>query len=188
MSGLRASGAWGSISEIAPSIGIKGQGIKNTDEAIESFVDLASDLGADTRSQKLAEAKAEYDAALAELEEIAADKGDVKILLVSRTPEFMYAAQPTNFPEIQSLEERGLDFVEVNPDMANGGFFANLSWEQAGKYDADVIMVDARETDDTAKQIDKLPAVKAAQVYEWKTAAPTATRSTPRSSATSPPG
>jgi len=54
--------------------------------------------------------------------------------------------------------------------MSYGGFFENLSWEQAGKYDADVITVDARETDDTAKQIDKLPTwqnlppIKAGQV------------------------
>jgi len=92
-------GLTGRISDLAPTIGIKGQGLKNTDEAIESFVELARDLGADTESQELAAARAEYDAALAGLKEIAADKGHVKILLVSRSPEFMYAAHPTNFPE-----------------------------------------------------------------------------------------
>lgn len=168
----------GQITELASTIGIKGQGIKNTDEAIESFVDLAADLGADTDSAELAAAKEDYEEALAEIKQVAAEKTDLDILLVSRTPELMYAAHPTNFPEIQTLEKLGLDFVEVNPDETYGGFFEELSWEQAGKYDADVIIVDARETDDVARQVDKLPvwqnlpAVKAGQVYEWKTAAP----------------
>lgn len=99
---------------------------------------------------------------------------------MSPGPEFMYAAHPTKFPEVQTLEELGPDFIDVNPDMSYGGLFEELSWEHAGKYDADVIMVDARATDETIRQLEgvgtwqNLPDVKAGQVYEWKTTAPLA--------------
>ncbi len=108
----------------------------------------------------------------------AKDKQGIKVLLASRSKEDFYVASPENFPEIQTLAEAGVEFVEVNADQATGGFFEQLSWEQAGKYDADVIIYDAREAPGTADEVAKiptwsrLPAAKAGQVYPWYTAAP----------------
>jgi iron complex transport system substrate-binding protein len=116
--------------------------------------------------------------ALDKVRQAAIGKDDIKVLLVSRSVDSFYAADPKNFPEIQTLEEAGVEFVDVAADPASGGFFEELSWEQAGKYEADVILYDAREAPDVAAKVSnietwsRLPAVRAGQVYEWKTAAP----------------
>lgn len=166
------------ILDQAPSIGIGGQGIPDTDTAIETFVELAGKLGADTDSPELAADKEDYDAALDRVKQAAEGKQDIKVLLVSRSKDTFYTASPKNFPEIQTLAKAGVQFVEVDADQAAGGFFEELSWEQAGKYDADVILYDAREAPGTPDEVAKiptwtrLPAVKAGQVYPWYTAAP----------------
>ncbi len=49
------------IFEAAPTLGLTGQGIPDTDAAIETFVELAGKLGADTDSDALAADKAAYD-------------------------------------------------------------------------------------------------------------------------------
>ncbi len=166
------------VKEIATTIGLQGQGLTGTDEAIQMFVDLAGKLGADVESAELAEDKAAYDAALERVRTAAKGKKEVKVLLMSLTQDGAYAAAPTNFPEVQTLKDAGVSFVEVDADQATGGFFEQLSWEQVGKYDADVILYDARTAAGDSDEImavptwSRLPAVKAGQVYAWRTAAP----------------
>ncbi|MFD2349903.1 ABC transporter substrate-binding protein [Nonomuraea ferruginea] len=71
----------------------------------------------------------------------------------------------------------GLDVVSpASPTESEGGFWEVLSWENADKYEADVILVDARAQSMKAGEMAKkptwseLPAVKAGQVYPWRAA------------------
>ncbi len=54
-----------------------------------------------------------------------------------------------------------------------GGFFESLSWENADKYDADLILLDDRSSALQAKDLtdkpvwSRMPAVKADQIVGW---------------------
>lgn len=160
---------------LAPSIGVNGN-YKNTDEAIETFVDLAAKLGADPKSDALAADKKAYDAALADVAEVAASSG-LKVVVMSPGADSLYVANPAYLPELMTLRGKGLDLMDPNGGDPN--VFHQFSWEQASDYAAaDVILVDARTYDSEKEALGKiatwtaLPAVAAGQVYPWKAAAP----------------
>ncbi|GAA2229484.1 ABC transporter substrate-binding protein [Herbiconiux moechotypicola] len=163
------------IYALAPGIALNGSPA-TTDEAIESFVELAGLLGADTESDELAADKAAYDAALATIAEVASASG-LTVAVMSPGTDSLYVADPAFLPEFSTLTAQGLDVMTpVDPD---GQVFKQVSWEQASDYsDADVILVDARGYDAVADDLmgvptwASLPAVQAGQVYNWYAAAP----------------
>lgn len=160
---------------LAPSIGLKGQGFASADEAIGQMTSLAKELGGQTDGDAVAKAKEAYDAAVADVKAAAADKADVTVALVSVDPNGLYVWNPEFMPEAQTLAAQGVKFVKPEDTADSGGWSELLSWENAAKYHADVIMVDARTPVAQAEKVatwKRLPAVKAGQVYEWKTAAP----------------
>ncbi|MDM4763035.1 ABC transporter substrate-binding protein [Galbitalea sp. SE-J8] len=163
------------IYAIAPGIGINGSPA-NTDDAIQTFVDLAGKLGADTKSAALAADKKAYDDALASVKKVASTS-HLKVVVVSPATDSLYVADPSKLPEFATLTAQGLDVLPpVDPD---GQVFKQVSWEHASDYaDADVILVDARNYDSVADALKgvptwaNLPAVKAGQVYNWYASAP----------------
>jgi iron complex transport system substrate-binding protein len=163
------------IYAIAPGIGINGSP-KTMDEAIQKFVDLAGQLGADTGSADLAAAKAAYDDALTSIAQVSASSG-LKVVVMSPATDTLYVADPNYLPEFATLAAKGLDVM--TPVDADQQVFKQVSWEQASDYaDADVILVDARGYDAVEKDLldiptwANLPAVKAGQVYNWYASAP----------------
>ena len=163
------------ILALAPSVAVPGN-YKNTDEAIQTFVDLAGKLGADPKSPALATAKSDYDAALKEVADAAKTSG-LKVVIMSPGTDSLYVANPAFLPEGTTLKSQGLDIMD--PVKADNQVFTQYSWEKAPDYkDADVILVDARTYDTNKADLAKipvwanLPAVKAGQVYPWYAAAP----------------
>lgn len=163
------------IAGLAPTLGLNGQP-KDIDEAIEMFVDLAGRLGADTTcNEELIEAKGDYEEALAE---VSANAKDLKVLVASGSETSFWVVNPSALPEIGTLEEAGVDLLA--PEGAKEGeVFTELSWEQAADFaDADVILMDVRNTAAVRKKMEtidtwaNLPAVKAGQVYGWYAGAP----------------
>jgi len=161
---------------IAPGLAVPGN-YPDTTTAIETILDLAGKLGADTSSPAIASAKSDYDAALASVKQTAASSG-LKVLFVSGDADSFYVVNPPQLPEATTLTTAGLD-VEGAKSGDTSQVFTQLSWEQAGDYaDADVILFDARIYDslkDTLATIPtwtSLPAVAAGQVYPWYAAAP----------------
>lgn len=160
---------------LAPSLAVPGT-YDDTTSAIETFVELAGALGADTGSQELADEKAAYDKALDDIGAVAADSG-LKVVVMSATTDSLYVVDPENLPETKTLTGVGLDLIA--PDKHTSDQFQQYSWEQASDYaDADVILFDARAYDGLKADLDKiptwasLPAVQAGQVYPWYAAAP----------------
>lgn len=150
----------------------------DTDTAIESFVDLAGALGADTGSEDLQDDKEAYEAALEEIGTISGES-DLQVAFVSADADAasFYIANQDFFPEMGTLAEAGLDIVA--PRTGKPMHFHAISPEQLPDYaDADVILFDARTyglLSDKLESIDtwtSLPAVEAGQVYEWYAAAP----------------
>ncbi|MFF3750138.1 ABC transporter substrate-binding protein [Streptomyces sp. NPDC002018] len=137
-------------------------------KAIQRHAELAESLGADLRAPKVTQAKARFEKAAARLRRAARSKPDLKVLIASASQDLFYISLAKMSADTLYFQELGVRFIE--PEVNSGGFFEELSWENAGKYHADIIMMDNRTS---ALQPDaltsrptwaRLPAVKAGQV------------------------
>jgi iron complex transport system substrate-binding protein len=82
--------------------------------------------------------------------------------------EQFYVAVPDSYVDLNYYKDLGVEFVE-GKKSDEWGFWEFLSWENADKYHADLIMVDSRSAAMSAEQLaakatwGQLPAVKAGQ-------------------------
>ncbi|WP_100445506.1 ABC transporter substrate-binding protein [Glycomyces xiaoerkulensis] len=160
------------ISDLAPVVAIDVNDGQNTlPEVIERHAELAASLGADLESEAVEAAKERFDEAVEALRQAAADN-PVKVLACSAGPEDFWASNPDSANDMRFFTELGVDFI-VPDDLDEGGYYETLAWENADKYDADLIFLDAREQ---AIQPDgladfptwnALPAVQAGQIAAW---------------------
>lgn len=164
------------IDQIAPTVGVQLSG-KPLPGIIERYGELAAALGADPDAPAVAEARKRFDAASAALKDLAAKRPGLTVMVVTATPDALYVAYKPDHPDIAYWSELGLNIVSPErPTESEGGFWEVLSWENADKYKADVILVDARAQSMKAEEMAKkptwadLPAVKAGQVYPWHAA------------------
>ncbi|MBB2911497.1 iron complex transport system substrate-binding protein [Streptosporangium becharense] len=162
------------IEQVAPTAGIMLTGQSAT-QVIEKYAELARSLGADLDAPEVSSARTRFEAANGELKKIS--ETGLKVLMMSGGPDTMWVVNPPEYPDIKHLTETGLDVV--TPDKVDdGGFFQSLSWENADKYDADVILYDSRtqalKLEEMMKKptFAKLPAVRAGHVYPWRAEAP----------------
>ncbi|MEU8362846.1 ABC transporter substrate-binding protein [Nonomuraea sp. NPDC048882] len=162
--------------QIAPSVGVQLSG-KPLVRIIEKYGQLAAALGADPGAAPVVEARRRFEAAGAALKALAAERPGLKVMIVTGTPESLYVAYLPDHPDITYWGELGLNVVSPEkPTESEGGFWEVLSWENADKYEADVILVDARAQSMKIEEMAakptwaKLPAVKAGQLYPWHAA------------------
>ncbi|MFB9903719.1 ABC transporter substrate-binding protein [Allokutzneria oryzae] len=163
------------IETLSPVVGIRQDG-RSVRASIEAYITLAEALGADIRTPAITGAKAAFDKAATRLSESAKAKPGLKVLAVSATKDKLYIATPAYHGDLRLFRELGVDVVApAAPDPA----FEALSWEQAERYQADVILVDSRAA--TAIPRSELnaiptwsrhPAVRAGQVHEWAAETP----------------
>ena len=161
------------IEQIAPIIGIRVDD-RSIEDPLARLAELAVSLGADPEGE-LATARSAFDTASADLEQALADKPGLVVAAVSGTPTEMYVADPQRFPELVYYQALGMDLVEPENPATQDGFWETLSWEQAGKYPADLVLGDARGgTVDQMKELlpasaMSLPAIEADQLVPWPT-------------------
>ncbi|GAA2233116.1 siderophore-binding protein DesE [Streptomyces amakusaensis] len=159
------------IEKLAPTVGIDGAH-KSLLEPLKRYTELAESLGADLKAAKVTEAKARFDRAEAALREAAERNGGLKVLAMAGDPENMYVAVPDSNCDLNYFKDLGIEFVE-GKKSDDWGFWEFLSWENADKYHADLIMIDNRSNALSAKGLAKkptwnrLPAVKAGQTVPW---------------------
>lgn len=157
------------IEAIVPSIGIRSQQIP-MDDLIVRFEELAAALGADLASEENAAARAEFDAAAADVRDAIAGNPGLRVMFASSTPELFYVGNPDLMADAMYFRDLGMEIVD--PD-AGENFWKELSWEQAGQYPADLILLDARTGNPTPEDLaaiptwSSLPAVEAGQVAPW---------------------
>jgi iron complex transport system substrate-binding protein len=161
------------VEAIAPTLAVKMPGLE-LPQIIDEFLRLAGRLGADLDAAPIRTARSTYDAAVTAVRTAAAAKPGLRVVALSRRgPYFADAAQ---HPDLAQLESLGVHFPTLNAKP--GEYFVQISWEQIDRYPADVIIYDARETPDVAAAAariatwNRLPAVRAGQVYPWYPAAP----------------
>lgn len=159
------------IAQLAPEVGVN---VFDVDlrHPIERYAELAASLGADLKSAANTAAKTRFDTSISTLRDAVKKNGkNIKVLAASAAADALYASAPPKYPDLAYFSRLGVDFVQPKPDSQ--GFFEELSWENAGKYDADLIMLDSRSQALQPKQLrskptwNSLPAVKAGQIVPW---------------------
>ncbi|MBO3739033.1 ABC transporter substrate-binding protein [Actinoplanes flavus] len=139
---------------------------------IERYAELAKSLGADLNAPKVTEAKARFEKAAADLTAAAKAAGGVKVLFGSGAADIFYVSSAAVSSDLMYFKELGVDLVM--PEVKGADYFESLSWENADKYHADIIFLDARtgtlQPNDLASKPGwaALPAVKANQVFPWQ--------------------
>ena len=143
-------------------------------ETIATVEALATALGADLAAPEVVAAREAFAAARDDLETAIAEKPGLTALFVSATPEdSFWVASPSQFSDLLFFAQLGLDIVE--PEAITANWWEELSWEQASKYPADLILVDARSGSSSGEQLldvptfAALPAAAAGQLGAWQT-------------------
>ncbi|MFV2100919.1 ABC transporter substrate-binding protein [Micromonospora sp. LOL_024] len=139
---------------------------------IERYAKLAESLGADLSATKVTDAKARFEAAAEAVRQAVRANPGIKVMAASGSPDLFYVSNPQVSTDLMYFAELGVDIV-VPTELEAGDYFEALSWENTGKFPADLILLDNRgtalqPTDLAAKPTWKqLPAVQAGQVTAW---------------------
>lgn len=162
------------ILQLAPTAVVTTARVPMT-QPIERYAKLAESLGADLTAKKVTDAKARFEAAAENLRQVAkAAKaaGGIKVMAASGSPDLFYVSNPKVSTDLMYFAELGVDFVQPTK-LEGGDYFESLSWENAGTFPADVILLDNRSTALQPKDLaakpawGRLPAVTAGQVTPW---------------------
>ncbi|MFI9721988.1 ABC transporter substrate-binding protein [Streptomyces sp. NPDC052396] len=160
------------ILDLAPSVAITTARVPMT-EPIRRYAELAESLGADLKARKVTEAKSRFEAAAETLRKAAKANGGLRVMAASGSPDLFYVSNPKVNTDLLYFRELGVEFV-LPEKLDKGGYFEGLSWENADKYQADLILLDSRGTALQPKDLaakpawSALPAVKAGQVTPWQ--------------------
>ncbi|NGO11946.1 ABC transporter substrate-binding protein [Streptomyces sp. HC44] len=159
------------IEALAPTLGIN---VARTSllAPLRRTAELAEALGADLKAKNATDAKARFDKAVETLRTAAEANGGLKVMAMTGDDQQMYVAVPDSYCDLNYFKDLGVEFVE-GKKSDEWGFWEFLSWENADKYHADLIMVDNRSHALPAKELNRkptwreLPAVKAGQTTPW---------------------
>ncbi|WP_043515386.1 ABC transporter substrate-binding protein [Actinoplanes sp. SE50/110] len=139
---------------------------------IERYADLARSLGADLTAPKVTEAKARFEKAAQDLGDAAKASGGIKVLFGSGSADIFYVSSADVSSDLMYFKSLGVDLIV--PEVEGKDYYESLSWENADKYQADIIFLDARTGTLQPKDLaakpawNALPAVKANQVFPWQ--------------------
>ncbi|MEU5781029.1 ABC transporter substrate-binding protein [Micromonospora lupini] len=159
------------ILPLAPSVAITTARVPMT-KPIERYAALAESLGADLSAKKVTDAKARFDAAADAVRQAVKANPGIKVMACSGSPDLFYVSNPKVSTDLMYFAELGVDIV-VPTKLEAGDYFEALSWENAGKFPADLVLLDNRSTALQPKDLaakptwQQLPAVKANQVTPW---------------------
>ncbi|MBZ6474710.1 ABC transporter substrate-binding protein [Streptomyces griseocarneus] len=154
----------------APSVGLTASRVSML-EPVKRYAALAESLGADLTAKKVTDAKARFEKAAERLRK-AAKTNRIKVMAASGSADLFYVSNPAVNADLMYFRELGVDLV-VPDKLDKGGYFESLSWENADKYQADLIILDSRTSALQPKDLaakptwEQLPAVKAGQVSPW---------------------
>jgi len=160
------------VEAIAPIAGISFVD-RPVDETIGKIEELAGLLGADLNAPDVVAARERFDTASEAVRAACAEKDGLQALFVAGWTDNFYVANPLVWTDLIYFQDIGLEIAV--PDIAAGELWETLSWEQANKYQVDLILNDARSAALTPEQLAEYatwtaqPAVAAGQVGEWYT-------------------
>lgn len=138
---------------------------------IEDYEELAQSLGADLSAPAIVADKASFETALTDFKAAVAAKPDLTALAVWAGTDALYVAATQGSSELMDFASWGLDLID--PEVADDrGYWETLSWENADKYQPDLILVDNRsaatmETALAQPTWTLMKAAQAGQVTDW---------------------
>lgn len=138
---------------------------------IEDYEALAKSLGADLSAPQVRVDKQAFTDSLASFKAAVADRPGLTVLAVWAGTDALYVAAPSEASELRDFQQWGLNVIA--PDIADDrGYWETLSWEQADKYQPDLIIVDNRspttmETATAQPTWTTIRAAKAGAVADW---------------------
>ncbi|WP_327351083.1 ABC transporter substrate-binding protein [Streptomyces sp. NBC_01304] len=159
------------VEALAPTVGIN---VARTSllNPLKRTAALAESLGADLRAQQVTDAKKRFDKAVETLRGAAEANKGLKVMAITGDNDQFYVAVPDSYSDLNYFKDLGVEFVE-GKKSDKWGFWEFLSWENADKYHADLIMVDNRSASFSLKQLAtkptwrRLAAVEAGQTVPW---------------------
>ncbi len=156
------------VTELVPTVGFTLDDVDSVVELFDRIEELAAALGADLESPEQLQTRADFDAATAQLQTAIAGKPGLSVLVVSADSESLYVANPAWFSDLGFFEQQGLTIIA--PDTEDR--WQILSWEEAGRYQPDLYLIDARSGEISAEFADiptwqAQPAVRAGQIGPW---------------------
>ena len=130
------------LAELAPVVGVS-QG-KSIVDLAAGYEKLAASLGADVTAGPNAEQKKRFEASVEKFKQAVAGKPGLTVAAMSPADDLLYVANPEYAPELLDFQKWGLKVI--NPDKPDKGFpyWENLSWENADKYQPDLVLFDGR--------------------------------------------
>ena len=158
---------------IAPLVTIRVEE-RPMDEPLGRFAELAESLGAEPAD--VAAARERFDTASDRLAAALEAKPGLDVLAASGGYDELFVAWPPGFGDLAYYQELGMPIVEPEEHPGADGYWETLSWEQADKYDVDMILVDVRSgsLDELLAQapdvVARLPATEADQLVAWPAA------------------
>lgn len=158
--------------EVAPIVAISAVGFADVNTG--RMAELADALGADLATPELIAAKGTYEAALARLPEVAAERADLSVIFTYiGDGEQWHIVDPVGWADVSLYQQAGVN-VAV-PDESDG-YWQTLSFEEALRYPADVMFNSSRGGGTLTLSLEDLqahptfnthPAVAAGQVGDW---------------------
>ncbi|WFE65499.1 ABC transporter substrate-binding protein [Micromonospora sp. WMMD714] len=159
------------ILQLAPSVAVTTARTPMT-RPIERYAELARSLGADLSAAKVTAAKTRFEAAAEQVRAAVKANPGIRVMASSGSPDLFYVSNPKVSTDLMYFAELGVEIV-VPTKLEAGDYFEALSWENAGKFPADLILLDNRSTALQPKDLAakptwaQLPAVRANQVTPW---------------------
>jgi len=159
------------VQQVAPIVALSEYKV-TLPKVIERYEQLAVALGGDANSDVIKKGKDDFRKASDDLKAAIKAKPGLKVLVVSSDKDNLYVCKPEFFADLAYYRDLGLDIVN---GAGSDDYFETLSWEQAGKYPADLILTDSRTYALSRQQLAaiptwaQLPAVKANQLADWST-------------------
>ena len=166
MFGFKDEAQIAKIREIAPIIGVMQAG--SAVDVIKTNEKLVTSLGIDIESGQIAADRAAFEEASAALTE-AAGSG-LTVLPVYGEDANYYVAKAPDDPALRYYSELGLSFVPVGGEDY---YWDTLSWENADKYEPDIVLYSVRDSFTPEQLMDQpvfasLKAAQAGQLHPWK--------------------
>jgi len=138
---------------------------------IHDYETLAESLGADLGAPDVVADRAAFETALEDFKAAVAAKPDLSVLAVWAGSDALYVAATAGAAELMDFAGWGLNLI--TPEVADDrGYWETLSWENADKYQPDLVIVDNRSpaTLETAQAQPTWPTIKAVAagaVADW---------------------
>ena len=138
---------------------------------INDYEALAESLGADLNAPQIVADKAAFEVALADFQAAVAAKPGLAVLAVWAGTDALYVAAAEGSAELMDFRRWGLDVL--SPETADDrGYWETLSWENADKYQPDLILVDNRSAQTMATALAQptwttIKAAEAGAVADW---------------------